>query len=240
MAEQEIINHTKKAFTIWGSREHSLWEKLKEFLTEIFIIVFAITLSIWFHNWSEHRAEQNQVKVFLLGLKRDIQADIADTKEIVSDYKYFDTAYTFLSNLKADKQPNKDSLHSFVSTLTTNSFLRPHKSRFDGFISSGKMLTIESDSLVSNILLYYQEAIPAIKSSEGGWLSIQAKLLDYVFENIKDTDTDMDYWHILATAKGRHLSKNLIPWQQLFSRYGEFTRLGQTIIEQIDAEYPPK
>jgi hypothetical protein len=240
MAEQEIINHTKKALKIWGNGGHSFWHKLKEFLTEIFIIVFAISLSIWFHEWSDHRAEQKQVKVFLFGLKRDIQDDIADIKEIVADYRSYDTAYRFLANLKPGVQPNKDSLHSFIGILGSNSFLRPHKSRFEGFISSGKMLNIESDSLVSNILLYYQEGIPAKKASEGGWLSTQSKLLEYVFDNIKNTDSDGDYWQILAAPKGKYLCKHLIPWQQIYDRYNGFTALGQTIVKQIDEEYPEK
>ena len=48
MAEQEVIKHTKKAYSIWGSK-NSPFHKIKEFVVEIFIIVFAITISIWFH-----------------------------------------------------------------------------------------------------------------------------------------------------------------------------------------------
>ena len=239
MAEQEIINHTKKAISIWGGGEHSLWHKLREFVTEIFIIVFAISLSIWFHNWSEHRTEQKQVKVFLLGLKKDIQDDISDTKQILASYKYYDTAYTFLYNLKSDVPPNEDSLRVYVGTLNSNIYLQPHKSRFEGFLSSGKMLTIESDSLVTNILLYYQEGIPSIRSSEGGWLSTQSKLLEYVYENIHDTDDNLnDYWKILSAPKSKYLCKHLIPWPQLLERYKDFMQLGQTIIKQINEEYP--
>jgi hypothetical protein len=65
MAEQEIIKHTKKVYKIWNSKEHSRWQKIKEFFIEILIIVFAVTISIWLHNWSEHRNQQEDVKVFL-------------------------------------------------------------------------------------------------------------------------------------------------------------------------------
>ena len=71
MAEQEVIKHTKKVYKIWGSKEHSFRQKVKEFFVEVFIIVFVITLSIWFHNRSEHSKEQEEVKHFLLGLKSD-------------------------------------------------------------------------------------------------------------------------------------------------------------------------
>jgi hypothetical protein len=41
-------------------------EKIKEIAIEIFIIVFAITLSISLHSWSEKRHQQEEVKEFLL------------------------------------------------------------------------------------------------------------------------------------------------------------------------------
>ena len=58
MAEQEIIKHTKKIFKAIGKENVTIWHKLKEFAIEIIIIVIAISLSIWFHNYSEHRKEQ--------------------------------------------------------------------------------------------------------------------------------------------------------------------------------------
>jgi len=57
--------------------QHSFWEKVKEVAIEIFIIVFAVTLSIWLHSWSDHRHEQKEVEEFLSGLKGDLAKDIA-------------------------------------------------------------------------------------------------------------------------------------------------------------------
>ena len=61
MAEEEVAKHTKKIYSIWNSKEHSFLHKLQEFFLEILIIVFAVTLSIWFHSWSEHKHEQKEV-----------------------------------------------------------------------------------------------------------------------------------------------------------------------------------
>jgi hypothetical protein len=240
MAEQEIIKHTKNLFNISARKDDSFLNKVKDFVLEILIIVFAITLSIWLHNWSEHRSEQRQVKIFLTGLKGDIAQDLADCRNIIASLHYYDTAYTFLSNLTADKRPDQDSLHQFVQILRSNNYLQPHKSRFDGFISSGKMLQIESDSLVNNILLYYQEGIPAIRASEGGWLSYQSTLLKYLVDNMKEKESDEFYYQLLAAPEGNYLCQHLIPWQQMYDRYRGFMSLGQTIISQIDKEYPEK
>ena len=87
MADQEIIKHVKKAITV--SRDHTKkWQhKLLEILLEIGIIVFAVSLSIWLHNWSESLKDRDEEREFLTGLKQDLQADI---KEMTSDRHAFE------------------------------------------------------------------------------------------------------------------------------------------------------
>ena len=100
MAEQEVIKHTKKVFNILGNKNSSFWHKLKDFVLEIFIIVFAISISIWFHNWSEHKKEQKTAKTFLIGLKGDIQADIIETEDILKTYDEYKLLYIRPTNQK--------------------------------------------------------------------------------------------------------------------------------------------
>jgi len=238
MAEQEVIKHTKKVYKIWHSKEHNLWHKLKEFLIEIFIIVFAISLSIWFHNRSEHSAEQEQVKTFLLGLKTDLQDDIDETGNLIDAYKGYDTVFTYLSKLNKDVAPNKDSLNMYLKSILSNAYLRPNRSRFDGFLSSGKIMNIEPDSLATEILYLFQEVIPQIKSSESGWVATHDKFRDYVIDNVKDADDDMAKWEVLTTPKGKYICKLLIPSPQLFDRYNNFIDVAKSIIDQIDKKYP--
>ena len=67
--EHEVQGHTKKIYKAWKDPRKKFWYKVKDIGIEIGIIVFAISLSIWFHSWSEHRHEQKDVKAFLIGLK---------------------------------------------------------------------------------------------------------------------------------------------------------------------------
>ena len=66
MAEQEVIKHTKKIFGLWNTKS-SFWHKVSELLLEIFIIVFAVTISIYFHDRSELKHQRHETKEFLLG-----------------------------------------------------------------------------------------------------------------------------------------------------------------------------
>jgi hypothetical protein len=56
MAEQEIIKHTKAIVELTTDRKKTWQHRVKEIAREILIIVFAVSISIWFHNWSESYA----------------------------------------------------------------------------------------------------------------------------------------------------------------------------------------
>jgi hypothetical protein len=236
MAEQEVIKHTKKVYKIWNSKEHNFWYKLREFAIEIFIIVFAVSLSIWFHSWSEHRNEQKQVKTFLLGLKKDIEKDINEVNDIKKIYENYRVVYTYLSNLNEKVKPDTNTLSSMISQINSNIFLRVHKTRFNSFLSAGKILNIEDEDLSLQILNYYQETIPSLQSSEGGWLSRNNDLNSYITNNLKDNST-LAYWEVLVTPKANLMTNHLIPWEQLLERYENVINDGKKIIEAINKEY---
>jgi hypothetical protein len=81
MAEQEVAKHVKKVYKIWHRSDLGFWHKAKEFLIEVVIIVFAVTLSIWLHDRSEHKHKQEEVREFLSGLKSDLQSDLKEMSE---------------------------------------------------------------------------------------------------------------------------------------------------------------
>ncbi len=110
MAEQEIIKHTKKVYKIWHSKAHSRWQKLKELFIEIFIIVFAVTISIWLYDWSEHKNQQEDVKVFLLGLKEDLQSDIEEMKSDSLSYVKTANIFRYITSIKYGEILYTDSL----------------------------------------------------------------------------------------------------------------------------------
>jgi hypothetical protein len=238
MADQEIIKHTKKVITLWGDAEATFWHKLKDFAVEILIIVFAVTISIWLHNWSEHANEQKVTRTFLLGLKDDLRADIFDVNDELDTYKRFDLLYTFLGNLDQARGFNKDSLHLALTYIGSNTFLRAHKSRFDGFLSAGKIMTIENDSLAQSILEYYEETLPALHTSEQGWISENEVLNNYLINNVRDMGSDSSKFQVLATPKGKYLTKSLIPWPQLLERCHSVITEANKIVARISMMYP--
>ena len=48
--QDEVTKHTKKIYDTVKNPNHTFGQKVKEVFMEIFIIVFAVTLSIWLHS----------------------------------------------------------------------------------------------------------------------------------------------------------------------------------------------
>jgi hypothetical protein len=180
MAEQEVAKHTKKVYKVWASKEHSWQHKLQEFLIEILIIVFAVSLSIWFHSLSEKSHDRHEAKQYLEGLKKDLVLDI---KEMRLDISFLTKQIDFFKYLVNNRTQNinLDSIgNNFLSLgdtqynnnitkttriFTTEIYLRPNISRFDALKYSGKMNIIENKELLDEIINLYEEKIPILVNS---------------------------------------------------------------------------
>src|ERR1700712_366237 len=133
MADQEVVKHTKVVYKIWNSKEHSLMHKIKEFVVEIVIIVFAVSLSIWLHDRSEHAHQQKEVKEFLLGLKNDLGNDIKEMLEDKKGYQKSKEAFKYIASVKMNETLNKDSIIKHYRWLFNNTGLVSNNGRFEGF-----------------------------------------------------------------------------------------------------------
>lgn len=183
--QEEVTKHTKKIFKAARSK-HSLGEKIREILLEIAIIVFAVTLSIWLHGWSEHRHEQKEAKAFLKGLKEDLSKDIqlmeANRNVIVrldSNFRFLQSIPESSSSSRTDPAKDKEiGEHLYFDLRVT----QPNIGRYEGFKSSGKIETIENSVLKEKILIFYQQTLPNIAYGENYVNSIQQKMLDLLVE----------------------------------------------------------
>jgi hypothetical protein len=238
MAEEEIAKHTKKIYKTWFDKDLPLWHKLSEFLIEILIIVFAVTISIWFHNLSEHKHQQEEVKQFLQGLKSDLTQDIREMKNDEQSYLNQQTIFSYLAALKKNEPPKKDSLNKYNNWLFNTTALNPNDGRFQGFKSSGKIGTIENNKLQNDIMDLYEEDIPALLASTTAYNNIKLKFFDMIFKKAKRlTDSTENIIEILNADETFNLSRALSTPQQVLERYDQCIQLMNKIIGEIDKEY---
>ncbi len=238
MADQEIVKHTKKIYKIWHSEEHSRWDKIKEFLIEIFIIVFAVTLSIWFHSWSEHRHQQKEVEEFLIGLKDDLSKDIKEMYEDKKSFQKSRNAFKYISSLNDETEIDQDSLSEHMKWMYNTTGLVPNSGRFEGFKSSGKLGNIENRPLQNDILDLYQENIPGLINNTDGYANQKIDFSDYIQDNlIRNSENKTNIEKLLFTSKAQNKANVLKRVDYIFERYDSCIDKMKKIIVQIDAEY---
>jgi hypothetical protein len=238
MAEQEVIKHTKKIYKIWNSKEHSFWHKVREFLLEVFIIVFAVSISIWFHNRSEHAQQQADVKEFLLGLKSDLRTDLEEMKNDRASYVQQMAAVTYLAAIKLKTPVSQDSLNKYLKWMFNTTSLNPNNGRFEGFKASGKIGEIENGELQNDILDLYQEDIVTLLSSTDSYILHKRKFFDYVTKNRRRlTDSTTNLTAILGEDEAYNFAFALSSPTEVLDRYDRCIAKMKKIITEIDAEY---
>jgi hypothetical protein len=235
MEEHEIIKHTKKAFKVLSKKENTFWQRLKDFVIEILIIVFAVTLSIWLHSLREYKSEQKEVKQFLIGLRADLINDIGEMENDKKSYLMQSDAFTFLTSRKTNNKLNSDSLNYYAEFIFLTTWLLPNNGRFEGFKSSGKIGNIEDYELQNDILDLYQEDIPALINSTNSYTDLKKQLWQYIYKNhTRLTDSTTNIADILIKDEAQNICMGLSNVNQTIERYNKCITKMDKIIFRID------
>jgi hypothetical protein len=238
MAEQEIVKHTKKVYKIWNSKEHGFWFKLQEFLIEISIIVFAVSLSIWLHERSEHATQQQEVKEFLTGLRQDLLSDIKEMNEDKNSYMQQELVFSYISGVKLKESINPDSLKKYDKSLLNTTRFQQNNGRFEGFKASGKIGTIEDNLLQDNIMDLYQENIPSLLASTDNYIRRKNQLIDFYIKNQKRfTDSTSNTLSILKMDEAQNLAGFLARPVEIIQRYDICIGKMNAIVKDIEEMY---
>lgn len=239
MAELEVIKHTKKAYRIFLSN-HSLIHKIKEFFLEIFIIVFAVGITIWFHDIAEHRHEQKEVKEFLIGLKNDLRNDLSEMESDKAAYRYQQAAFQYFWHLKTDTVGATDSLKKYTNGVFNKVELVQNSGRFEGFKSSGKIENIENRKLQNDILDLYQELIPSLLTTTQLYNVQKDRFIILVeqYGRIDEVQQRLLIEDVMKLNQAKIMSASLsnLPTQVL-SRYDTCISRINDIVKAIDEQY---
>ncbi len=222
MAEQEVIKHSRKIYKIW--QRPATWKhKAREFLIEILIIVFAISLSLLLDRWREKKHEQNVAADFLAGLKTDLEGDIAVLNNLQNSYESQQKAFYYFKQIiaKNGMVPADDSAVDYVGRIFFSfSTFQPKAGRFEGLKSAGQLNYIDNKILLNEILTLYQDRLPWLVSLITSHVRFKTeKLVDYY-------DT-----HLPATGSYSYRLTSLLK-QPVMQRYMERGSLVQQIIDE--------
>lgn len=185
--QDEILKHTTKIYKVAKKSNHTLIEKIKEIAIEICIIVFAVSLSIWFHGWAEHRHEQAQVRAFMQDIKEDIASDI---KSLTKEKDSLLLAYKMYENLWIYRTTDSGTWNVNFHLITR----RTNNGIYEGFKSAGKIGLIENDKFKKAILEYYQEVMPPLEEMEKSYNSHVFSMLEHINDLTPDKEKNKYIW----------------------------------------------
>jgi hypothetical protein len=240
MAEDEIIKHTKKAYHIFSSGEHGWAHKLREILVEIIIIVFAVSVSIWLHNWSESKHDQKEAKEFFAGLKKDLEADITNMTNSKIFYANTLQGIRYFASAGDGNNINQDSISKYSGIFFNSTDLEPHIARYEGLKSSGKFRIIENKELLNNIIDLHESIVQRIQDLNDKYYRHNEKLETLISQNTQLTRNgqvtnsalivNRSDFKILLSKSGGLIANSLIPVHETgINKCNE-------IIREIDAE----
>jgi hypothetical protein len=183
--EHEIQGHAKKVYKVWNNPKKSIWEKIKDIAIEVGIIVFAITVSIWFHNMSEKRHLQNEVKEFLRDLKVDLQANKEQFARQAKNYAFYRDAFYYFSTRRSLADINADSNNKYIMAIQQTEPFITRTGQYEGFKSSGKLINIENKKIAADLIGLYQEDIPQVINVINEANNFKYKLQDNAIQSLK-------------------------------------------------------
>ncbi|UKB81676.1 DUF6090 family protein [Chryseobacterium sp. MEBOG07] len=160
-------------------------------MTEILIIVFAVTLSIWLHSWSEHKHQQDEASVFLGNLKNDLKNDI---KNIDTEKKAYQESNVEYEKILSLTTLQLDSIYKSKNKVDFPIYSHGQKmniANYEGFKSSGKIGYIEDEKLKQKILNYYQIYVPAINEVDKYYNDFLFKCFDKMIENADKPEKEL-------------------------------------------------
>ena len=190
MAEEEKIReHAKQALQALTDKKKGWKEKIKDFLWEILIIVVAINLTLWFHNWSDKRLDRELEKDFLIGTRNDMNGIMHELDSGVVRFQpildYYDSVWTQINEHRIDK--------AFVDTnswkLREENYFVYNNSRFESFKSSGYLRLIENHRLSEEITYLYTAILPfQLEADKSVYDKRESELTTYISSKVR-----MDY-----------------------------------------------
>ena len=131
MSSHDIIKQSSRIVGIMKDDRKKLKHKLGEILLEIVIIVFAITLSLFFERWRQNVEDHNLEKTFLQGLQLDLSKDVNQLK--TASTKWVDIQNAAHYFLKPENQINwqQDSINFYGFKIFHNVYFFPSTNRYE-------------------------------------------------------------------------------------------------------------
>jgi len=167
MAEEEKIReHAKHALQALTDKTKKWKDRIKDFLWEVFIILVAVNITLWFHSWSEKRHERALEKEFLIDIRNSLAQDTAYIRYhnnfmTNGPIAYYDSVLSQINKKKIDAQ----YIDSLYFQLLANTGVATNYSIYQSLSSGNNLTLFENKKLLNDIIFLYSSIYPDIKDN---------------------------------------------------------------------------
>lgn len=218
-------------------------EKWPEYVLEVVVIIFSITISFAFDEWKDERHKRELEQTYLKGLYSDIQTDISQLGEVIAETKQVVQIATKLTTV-TPQSPTID-YHQFVSDVRFI-FKRPRfvaeDATFSDLKSTGNMQVISKFPLKQALFDYYKqyETIGRVETAElettntiiGPYLLARLPLAEQANQPPKSNWTAV----MTETAYQNAVLVRRATREELLQDYQQSLRLGKAILASIKSQ----
>lgn len=220
-----------------GDKEKGWKHKLKDIVLEILIIVFAVSLSISLHNWSESRHDRHEEEEFLHGLKLDLESDLNEMSSDSANYSLALRGIKYFLRVSDGEALSKDSMDAYGFLFYNTTYLVPNSGRFEGLKASGKLGVVQNKELRNDILDFYQEFVPMVNLNND-WINTykSAYIGAYVNKNLDARNGQGNWEQLLKSNEMRNGLTRMLDIDEIVGNYGAALAKVREIIKLIDKE----
>jgi hypothetical protein len=167
MAEEEKIReHAKHALQALTDKTKKWKDRIKDFAWEVFIIIVAVNITLWFHSWSEKKNERAQEKEFLINIRENLVQDTAYIRYhnnfmTNGPLAYYDSVLSQVNRKEIDAKYT-DSLYF---QLLNNTGVAINNSIYQSLNSGNNLTLFENKKLLNDIIFLYSSIYPDIKTN---------------------------------------------------------------------------
>jgi hypothetical protein len=160
---------TPPPLTSFGKLYHLLRERWPEYVLEIIVIIFSITISFALDEWKDRQQKHELEQTYLKGLYSDIQTDTSQLREVIAETRQVIQKAQQLSELRSQAPPpNYIQFANNVRFVFKRPRFIAEDATFADLKSTGNMQVISSFALKNALFDYYKqyEAIAQVETAE--------------------------------------------------------------------------
>ncbi|MVM31621.1 hypothetical protein GO755_16355 [Spirosoma sp. HMF4905] len=217
-----------------------LREKWPEYVLEVIVIIFSITISFAVDEWKDGKQKQELEQVYLKGLYSDIRTDLNQLKEVMDETRQIIQRTQKLSEL--NPQTPKADYTQFADNIRF-SFKRPRfiaeDATFSDLKSTGNMQVIRSFPLKNSLFDYYKQYETIVQVETAELETTNAIIGPYILRRFslagKASEAQKTNW-IAITGEAEFQNALLIrrsTREELLRDYQQSLKLGNEILALI-------